>query len=141
MITASTRTLDGRPAPIRLLHPGPGGFFRAHRAWYTGHATDTVHRGIASFTGSSTDNARRPTAQGGMYTLIARGSDGDRCESIASVGAAHPGADRATRFTDRSSPDPAVVTPTVTEAGRGRTPEGGLDSALPAVTAQAGDLI
>lgn len=29
MITAWTRTLDGRPAPIRIPHPGPGGFSRA----------------------------------------------------------------------------------------------------------------
>ena len=40
--------------PVRLVHLGLGGFFRAHQAWYTGAAPDAEQWGIAAFTGRST---------------------------------------------------------------------------------------
>lgn len=62
------RAADGRPAaPVRVLHLGLGGFFRAHQAWYTEQAPDADRWGIAAFTGRSTGLAERLTAQGGLY--------------------------------------------------------------------------
>ncbi|MEV4177964.1 mannitol dehydrogenase family protein [Nonomuraea sp. NPDC049709] len=117
MIPPLTRAADGRPAaPVRMLHLGLGGFFRAHQAWYTEHAPDAAQWGIAAFTGRSTDLVARLAAQDGVYTLVARGGDGDAFEVISSVTAAHPGSDHGAWLAYWRRPELAVVTLTVTEA-------------------------
>ncbi|MER7429981.1 mannitol dehydrogenase family protein, partial [Nonomuraea rubra] len=124
-----TRAADGRPAaPVRMLHLGLGGFFRAHQAWYTEHAPDASRWGIAAFTGRSTDLVARLAAQDGAYTLVTRGADGDAFEVVGSVTAVHGGGEDAEWLAYWRRPELAVVTLTVTEAGYAR------DSA-PAATA------
>lgn len=131
-----SRTALGRPAaPVRVLHLGLGGFFRAHQAWYTDHAPDADRWGIAAFTNSSTAIAERLGAQDGLYTLVTRAADGDRFETIGSVVAAHPGADHAAWLDYWRRPELAVVTLTVTEAGYTRGAGGGLDTKSAAVRA------
>ncbi|UGQ13248.1 mannitol dehydrogenase family protein [Yinghuangia sp. ASG 101] len=126
----------GHPAaPVRLLHLGLGGFFRAHQAWYTAHAPDADRWGIAGFTGSSTDTARRLTAQDGLYHLVTRAADGDRFEVVGSLAAAHPGGDHAAWLAYWRRPELAAVTLTVTEAGYGRDTAGRLDIDRPALRA------
>jgi fructuronate reductase len=82
-------------APVRILHLGLGNFFRAHQAWYTHHAPDAAEWGIAAFTGRRPGLARTLAAQDGLYTLVVRDAEGDRCEVIRSLSAAHPSADHA----------------------------------------------
>jgi fructuronate reductase len=122
---------------VRILHLGLGNFFRAHQAWYTQHAPDGAEWGIAAFTGRRPDLARTLTAQDGLYTLIARGAQGDHREVIGSISAAHPSDDQTAWLDYWRRPELAVVTLTITEAGYarsqgsrrdGRTRRGGLDS-------------
>ncbi|WP_200823737.1 mannitol dehydrogenase family protein [Nonomuraea solani] len=130
------RAVAGRPAaPVRILHLGLGGFFRAHQAWYTDHAPDAAGWGIAAFTGRSTRIAARLAAQDGLYTLVTRGRDGDAYEVIGSVSAVHPGGEHGAWLAYWRRPELAVVTLTVTEAGYTRGPGGGLDLGLPEVAA------
>ena len=51
----------GTRPPVRIVHIGLGGFFRAHQAWYTGAAPDGAGWGIAAFTGRSHTLADRLT--------------------------------------------------------------------------------
>ncbi|MEV0821992.1 mannitol dehydrogenase family protein [Nonomuraea rubra] len=116
-----TRAAGGRPAaPVRMLHLGLGGFFRAHQAWYTEHAPDASRWGIAAFTGRSTDLVARLAAQDGVYTLVTRGADGDAFEVVGSVSAVHGGGEDGAWLAYWRRPDLAVVTLTVTEAGYAR---------------------
>jgi fructuronate reductase len=108
------RARDGRPAaPVRLVHLGLGNFFRAHAAWYTEHAPDRDDWGIAAFTGRSPAAAVALAAQDSLYTLLV----GGRAEVVSSLSAVHPAADLAALRGYFASPDLAVVTLTVTEAG------------------------
>lgn len=118
----------GRPAaPVRIVHVGLGNFFRAHQAWYTDRAPDAADWGIAAFTGRSPSMANALNPQDGLYTLITRAGDGDTFEVISSVSAVHAAADHPAWLRYWSSPELAVVTLTVTEAGYLRAPDGGLD--------------
>lgn len=103
--------------PVRVVHLGLGSFFRAHQAWYTHHAPDAAGWGIAAFSGRSAALAEALAAQDGRYTLVTRAADGDRFEIVDSVSAAHTAADREAWLGYLSSPEVAVVTLTVTEAG------------------------
>lgn len=127
--------MGGGGAPVRLAHLGLGSFFRAHQAWYTGHAGDADDWGYAAFTGRSPDLAAALTAQDCLYTLVTRAADGDRCELVRSLSAAHPAADHEAWLGCLRSPELAAVTITVTEAGYLRGPDGGLDIRRPAVAA------
>jgi fructuronate reductase len=123
-----------RPAaPVRLVHLGLGNFFRAHQAWYTEHAPDAPEWGIAAFSGRRAELADALTAQECVYTLITRADRGDRFEVIASLSAAHAGADHGAWLRHLSSPDVRAVTLTVTEAGYLRAADGGLDRERPEV--------
>ena len=126
---------DGRATPpVRLVHLGLGNFFRAHTAWYTAGASDEW--GIAAFTGrSSEQTAADLNAQGGLYTLIARGADRDRFEAVGSVARAHTAGEHEAWLGYFADPAVAAVTITVTEAGYLRGVEGGLDAARPEVAA------
>lgn len=125
-----TRATHGRPAsPVRIVHLGIGNFARAHQAWYTEHAPDAAEWGIAAFTGRRPDAAGQLAPQDGLYTLITQGPDGDSYEVISSLSAVHPASDHEALLGYFESPDLAIVTTTVTEAGYMRAPDGSLDTA------------
>jgi fructuronate reductase len=126
-----TRALAGlRPAaPVRVVHLGVGNFFRAHQAWYTDRAPDAAEWGIAAFTGRSPAVSEALRQQDGLYTLITRGADGDRFDVVASVSAVHRSDEHAAWLRYWRSPQVAVVTLTVTEAGYLRGDDGRLDGA------------
>ncbi|MBO1753780.1 mannitol dehydrogenase family protein [Allobranchiibius sp. CTAmp26] len=128
------RRRDGRPpAPVRLVHLGLGNFFRAHAAWYTEHAPDATEWGYAAFTGRSPAAAVALGAQDSLYTLLVRGPDGARPEVVSSLSAVHAADDMVALRAYFASPDLAVVTATVTEAGYCRSSTGDLDTESPAV--------
>ncbi|HJE50509.1 MAG TPA: mannitol dehydrogenase family protein [Tessaracoccus flavescens] len=127
-MTRLSRTTHGRPAaPVRLVHLGLGNFTRAHQAWYTEHASDAEQWGIAAFTGRRPTMSEALTPQDGLYTLITKGADGDSYEVISSVSHVHPASDFASLVRYFASPELAVVTSTVTEAGYYRAADGSLD--------------
>ena len=119
--------------PVRAVHLGLGGFFRAHQAWYTDRAGDGW--GIAAFSGRRADLAAALTAQDGLYTLVTRGPDGDEAGVVRSVARAHAAAEHEAWLSYLASPDVRVVTTTVTEAGYRRGAAGSLDRADPDVAA------
>lgn len=125
-VTAARLTRSGHPEwvapPVRIVHLGLGGFFRAHQAVYTAHAADAAQWGIAAFSGRSHALADRLAAQDGLYTLTVRGPQVDSTEVIPSVVAAHPGDDSAAWRSYCSAPTVQVVTLTVTEAAYGPGP-------------------
>lgn len=134
--TLSRASGDGAPAaPVRMLHLGMGNFFRAHQAWYTDRAPDAGEWGIAAFTGRRPGLAGALSAQGGLYTLVTRDSGGDRCHTVSSLAAVHPGGDSGTWLAHWRLPGLAVVTLTVTEAGYTRRSDGSLDTGDEAVVA------
>lgn len=125
---ALTRAAFGRPAaPVRLVHLGLGNFTRAHQAWYTEHAADADQWGIAAFTGRRPAMADLLTPQDGLYTLVTKGAHGDTFEVISAISRVHPATDLPALIGYFASPDLAVVTSTVTEAGYHRAPDGHLD--------------
>jgi len=132
-MTASAPLLDreqgsARPkAPVRHLHLGLGNFFRAHQAWYTEHAPDAGEWGIAAFTGRSAGMATALAPQDGLYTLVTRAEAGDSFEVVSSLSAVHPLTDHHAFLAYWRSPELAIVSLTVTEAGYLRTPSGTLD--------------
>jgi fructuronate reductase len=120
-------------APVRHVHLGLGGFFRAHQAAYTEHAPDAQEWGIAAFTGRSRDLADRMSAQDGLYTLVVRGAEGDRCEVLSSISSALPGTDHESWLSFLRAPETGVLSLTVTEAAYCRRDDGGLDHDDPRV--------
>lgn len=121
--------------PVRIVHLGLGGFFRAHQAWYTGAAPDAADWGIAAFTGRSRTLADRLSRQDGRYTLVVRGAGHDEMSVQEAVVAAHPGADVTSWCDYLARPQVAVVTLTVTEVAYRRERDGGLDLDDPDVRA------
>jgi fructuronate reductase len=117
---------DLRP-PVRIVHLGLGGFFRAHQAWYTGAATDAAEWGIAAFTGRSRTLADELARQDGLYTLVVRGPQRDEMSLQQAVSQAHAGTDLPAWFEHLAHAQVAVVTLTVTEAAYARGRDGGLD--------------
>ncbi|OHV45722.1 mannitol dehydrogenase family protein [Pseudofrankia sp. BMG5.36] len=122
-------------APVRLVHLGLGGFFRAHQAWYTDQASDADDWGIAAFTGRRPDLAEALAAQDGLYTVVTRGVGSDDFAVVRSVSRAHAGSDHEAWLGHLGCPDVRVVTLTITEAGYLRGAGGGLDTADPRVAA------
>ncbi|WP_062466627.1 mannitol dehydrogenase family protein [Demequina maris] len=116
----------GTPPP-RIVHLGLGAFHRAHQAWYTAQADDAAGWGIAAFTGRSPREAEALTAQECLYTVAARGADGDEVEVVGSIVEAHDGADLGVLRDLVARPEVAVVTLTVTEAGYRLLPDGAPD--------------
>lgn len=110
---------------MRIVHLGPGPFFRAHAAWYTEHAGDGASTasedrwGIAAACSAGAGPLEALGPQDGLYSLRItpdrpeEGAEGD-LEVVQAVSLVLGPADRleiATR------PEVAVVTVTVTEAG------------------------
>ena len=114
-------------APVRIVHLGLGAFHRAHQAWYTARADDAGEWGIAAFTGRRPDAAEALRLQDGLYTLVERGPERDRAEIVGSLVEAVDGADIRRLVELLSSPEVAIVTLTVTEAGYRLTPDGDPD--------------
>ena len=141
-----TRAQDGRPvAPVRIVHVGLGNFFRAHQAWYTDVAADAADWGIAAFAGRSLGVAADMQEQEGLYTLIVQHASGNEYQVISSISATHGGTDVAQLLAYFRTPELAIVTSTVTEAGYVRNEAGGLDADNEGVRADvaaitAGDL-
>lgn len=128
MSTPLNRQNHGRPAaPVRIVHIGLGNFHRAHQAWYTEHASDANQWGIAAFTGRRPTMAELLAPQDGLYTLITRKAEGDAYEVISSISAVHPSSDFQAFIGYFTTPELAIVTSTVTEAGYYRTDDGSLD--------------
>jgi fructuronate reductase len=121
--------------PVRIVHLGLGGFFRAHQAWYTGAAPDAPNWGIAAFTGRSRTLADELYRQDGLYTLVVRGPADDQMAVQNAVSQAHAGTDLDAWRGFLARPQVAVVTLTVTEAGYRRGRGGGLDLDDPDVRA------
>jgi fructuronate reductase len=114
--------------PVRIVHLGLGAFHRAHQAWYTAHAGNAAEWGIASFTGRRPAIAEVLSGQDGLYTLIERSSTADRYEIVTSLVDALDGANISRLAEKFASPDVAVVTITVTEAGYRLRADGAPDS-------------
>jgi fructuronate reductase len=105
--------------PARIAHLGLGAFARSHQAWYTqvaNEANTSDDWGIAAFTGRSPRAAEELAAQGCRYTLLVRDAERDAASVIDSIVSAHDGASEEW-LTTLASPEVAVVTITVTEAG------------------------
>ncbi|MDO4259101.1 MAG: mannitol dehydrogenase family protein [Actinomycetaceae bacterium] len=135
-MTTLNRAHYGRTvAPIRILHLGLGNFTRAHQAWYTEKAPDNSQWGIAAFTGRSPKMADLLNPQQGLYSLVTKGADGDSVEVISSISRVHAASDLSALAEYFSSPDLAIVTTTVTEAGYYRRADGSLDVTHPLVAA------
>jgi fructuronate reductase len=126
--------------PVRIVHLGLGGFFRAHQAWYTGAAPDAAEWGIAAFTGRSRTLADQLNHQDGRYTLVVRGAEHDEMSVQRAVVAAHPGTDLESWCDYLARPQVAVVTLTVTEAAYRRARGGSLDLDDPDVRTDLAEL-
>ena len=115
-------------SPVRLVHLGLGGFFRAHQAWYTSHAPDSAQWGYAAFGGRGSGLAAELAAQDGLYTLVARARDRDQFDVVGSIARAHAADDHEAWLGYLARDEVAAVTITVTEAGYASRPGGGLDT-------------
>jgi fructuronate reductase len=136
-----SRTGDAaRPAPVRIVHLGLGGFARAHQAWYTAQVDDDGVWGIAAFTGRSAAVADELTPQDGLFTLVERSAEGDRAEVVKSIVEVDDGADVGRLVELIAAPSTAIVTITVTEAGYRLRADGTPDDADPVVVADAATL-
>lgn len=122
-------------AAVRIAHLGVGNFFRAHQAWYTDRAPDAADWGIAAFTGRRPALAAALGPQQGLYTLVTRGPTTDQFDVIASVSAVHAATEHDAWLTYLRSPELAIVTLTVTEAGYRCRSDGSLDTTDDAVRA------
>lgn len=102
-----------------IVHLGVGAFTRAHQAVYT----DSIlrHDPTWGITGISLKSARTRDALAGqdfLYTLVARGRDGDSARVVGSIGGilVAPEAPEAA-VAALADPDVRVVTLTITEKG------------------------
>ncbi len=119
-----------------MVHLGLGSFFRAHQCWYTEHAPDGAHWGIAAFTGRGSQSlVDQLTEQQGLYTLVTRARDGDQFEVLSGLSGVHVAADNEAWVRYFEDPQLAAVTITVTEAGYLRSLDGGLDTSRPEIQA------
>ncbi len=116
MTTRLTRSsADARPpAPVRAVHLGLGAFHRAHQAV---HTMADPEWGIAAYTFRNTELPRRLTEQDGLFTLQVRGEGQPEAMIVDAISRAHPGGDTDQWLTDLASPDVALLTLTITEAG------------------------
>jgi fructuronate reductase len=134
-VALARTAIDAPRAPIRIVHLGLGAFHRAHQAWYTARAADASGWGIAAFTGRDPGLAERLTAQDGLYSLVERDAEGDRVEVVTSLVETRAGTDVARLAELLASPEVAVVTLTITEAGYRLNADGHPDLGDPIVAA------
>ncbi|MEM1373122.1 MAG: mannitol dehydrogenase family protein [Pseudomonadota bacterium] len=108
----------------RIVHLGPGAFFKAHLAAYTQDAADAGDRW--DVVAISLLSARAKAEFQGPYTLLERSLDGTRPRQIDVVREVlHLGADREAAMAALVSPETKVVSLTVTEKAYAH---GGADS-------------
>jgi fructuronate reductase len=103
--------------PERIVHIGLGAFFRAHQAVYTQNASDGSNWGIVAYSGRSAALADQLRAQNCKYTLVVKTAEQDSFESIDSVVRVEAAENVADLIATISSPEIAIVTLTITEAG------------------------
>jgi fructuronate reductase len=103
--------------PVRIVHIGIGNFSRAHQAWYTMAVDQAREWGISAFTGRRPDAAEALAPQQGLYTLIERGTASDSLSVVEVLSDVRPGSDLDAFTAAVASPQTALVTLTVTEAG------------------------
>jgi fructuronate reductase len=103
--------------PVRIVHIGIGNFSRAHQAWYTMAVDQDRDWGICAFTGRRPDAAEALGPQQGLYTLIERGTASDSLSVVEVLSDVRPGTDLDAFTAAVASPQTALVTLTVTEAG------------------------
>ncbi len=116
----------------RILHIGPGAFFRAHQADYIDRLNEIDPSwGIVALSMRSTSVADALTPQDGLYTLV-RCDENTDMKVISSLLEVHPIASPAAKATFRD-PDLSLITLTVTEKGYCLTPDGALDMQHPGV--------
>ncbi|GAA1445845.1 mannitol dehydrogenase family protein [Nocardiopsis tropica] len=127
--------IPGAVPPVRIVHLGLGAFHRSHQAWYTARAADAAEWGIAAYTGRRPHTARALERQECVYTLVERAADRDRFTRIGSIVRAVPGDDVDDFVRTLASPDVAVLTLTITEAGYRLDAAGDLDLGDPDVGA------
>ncbi len=108
---------------IGIVHFGPGGFHRAHQAYYTDKVLSEIGGDwrILAVSLKSTKTVEDLNAQDGRYSLLITSNDG---ESHLSVVGAIAGAEAAVRSTDKvfetlSSPNTHILSLTVTEKAYG----------------------
>lgn len=106
---------------VKIVHLGLGAFFKAHSAWYTYKCSDWK---IAAFTGRSAKAATELVANNYKYKLITKSIGGDIEETIDSVVEAFDGNDASALTQYICSPNVAIVTLTITEAGYTAEPNG-----------------
>lgn len=114
-------------APVKIVHLGVGAFARAHLAWYTEQAEDADEWGIVAFTGRGPRMADLLNPQDGLYTLVERREDGDVYQVIGALSDVQPAANQKRLRELIESPDTAIVTFTITEAGYKVNADGELD--------------
>ncbi|GAA1190610.1 mannitol dehydrogenase family protein [Prauserella alba] len=73
--------------------------------------------GVAAYTFRNADLPRTLTEQDGLYTLQVRGNGEPQTEIVDSISRAHPGGDTERWLADLASPEVALLTLTITEAG------------------------
>lgn len=114
-------TYEAAPAaPVRLVHLGLGAFHRAHQVFYTARAEADPAQpqwGYCSFTGRGPGMAELLGSQDGLFTLVTRSADGDKAEVVENIVEAQPATNIARLVELMSSPELAVITLTITEAG------------------------
>ena len=99
---------------VKIVHIGLGAFFKAHVAWYTFKCSDWK---IVAFTGRSAKAAEELSANNYKYELITKSADGDSKEEIDNVVEAYDGNNIGVLTQYICSPNVAIVTLTITEAG------------------------
>ncbi len=124
-------TRDGAAPKTGIVHFGPGAFFRAFNAVYTQDTLDADGGdwGIAAVSLKSPTARDQLGPQGGVYTAVTRGPDGETHRVIASIAEILVATeDRARVLQLMTDPAVRIVSLTITEKGYGFDPAtGGLD--------------
>ena len=128
---------DRKSLRPRIVHLGLGTFFRAHGAVYTHDLLNSEGGdwGILGVSLQRPDQRDRLEPQGGLYTTVEKGPDGDRARIIGSVlGVLVAPENPEAVIQAMASPDAAIVTLTITEKGYCHDPRTGrLDRSHPQI--------
>lgn len=121
----------------RIVHLGLGAFFRAHGAVYTHDLLNSEGGdwGILGVSLQRPDQRDRLAPQGGLYTTLEKGADGDRARIIGAVlGVLVAPENPEAVIQAMVSPDTAIVSLTITEKGYCHDPRTGrLDRSRPEI--------
>lgn len=119
---------DRSALPTRVLHIGPGAFFRAHQMDYYNRLNANEPKwGVTAVALRSKGTSEKLNAQDGLYTLIKLDRE-TSCEIIAALKGVKF-RDDASAFEPFTSEDLQLVTLTVTEKGYCLNGDGELDEA------------